>query len=35
MIWKTVFDILKKGAKEFIKLVMDEICKRKEDKFKL
>jgi len=29
MIWKTVSDLLKKGAKEFIKLVMDEICKRK------
>lgn len=31
MIWKTVFEILKKGAKEFIRLVMDEICKRKEN----
>jgi len=31
MIWKTVFEILRKGAKEFIRLVMDEICKRKEN----
>lgn len=31
MIWKTVFEILKKGAKEFIRLVMDEICKRKKE----
>jgi hypothetical protein len=30
MIWKTAFEILKKVAKELIKLIMDEVCKRKD-----
>lgn len=30
MIWKTVVEILKEGAKELIKWVWVEICKRRD-----